>query len=263
MAASAAPLPAGGPGKKVHYQMDVCGLHKSMNNAPTSTLEFDKAKGECTIISRTIPTGPACTANSRDGATRIRMGCKADSSTMTHITGPALNVWATYQGNTPAAVTLERAPATSAITGTCNLTTLSPPLYYHYRVPPMYSYGYALQGLKCQMLTSSNEGVAALSRKSGAGTAATVSGGAIPLNYGLWLVPTLPGPSQNSFSEAPQECKVLMKGASSSFLSTEDFPCKLTPLPQPQLGKGCCYEPMGRRRRQLQDSTDVPSAVVW
>ena len=100
-----------------------------------------------------------------------------------------------YTGNTPAAVTLERAPVTSATTGICNLTTLSPPLYYHYRVPPMYSYGYAVQGLKCQMLTSSNEGLAALSRRSGAAAAASVSGGAIPLNYGLWLVPTLPGVS--------------------------------------------------------------------
>jgi hypothetical protein len=36
--AAAAPVPPG----KVHYQWDVCGLHKSMNNVPTSALQYDK-----------------------------------------------------------------------------------------------------------------------------------------------------------------------------------------------------------------------------
>ena len=46
VAASAAPVPPGGSGnEKVHYQMDVCGLHKSVNKAPTGhTLEYDKVR---------------------------------------------------------------------------------------------------------------------------------------------------------------------------------------------------------------------------
>lgn len=229
------------------YQLDVCGLHKSMNKGPTTTIEYDKERGMCTITSRMMKGGNTCPVGPYDGAMVLKFPCREDTSNM-KITGPALNIWANYKA-TPAAASTAASRRADAAMGVCDVTTLSPPLYYHH-LPPVYNYGYKVEGLPCQLMTSSTDSVNALNR-GGSNYAVPSGNEAAALTYGIWLKPSLAGPTEKGFSTQAQMCRLAATVTTSTFLSLTEFPCTFTKLPLRELGKGCCYDPLSARHRRM------------
>lgn len=65
-----------------------------------------------------------------------------------------------------------------AISQTCNITTLSPTLYFH-SVPPLYSYGFSVDKIPCAY-----QAATAFARMAATPTSSS-------MQYGFWLVPAI------------------------------------------------------------------------
>lgn len=78
-------------------------------------------------------------------------------------------------------------PASPA--SSCTFTTMNPGIYFH-RVPPMYLYGYTVRDVPCEAFTAAQLAeTAARVKADGKGASQ------YPSQYGLWIVPSLPGVS--------------------------------------------------------------------
>jgi hypothetical protein len=130
--------------------------------------------------------GPGrCAAPAAGGALQLAFPCEANSDTQKHLSGPALNLWASLT-----------APATDAQAATCAITTLSPSLYYK-RVPPALYYGYSVDKLPCRQLAGG--AVSAAAEALSLGSAMTASSESrMGVSYGIWLVPSLPSVSNRT-----------------------------------------------------------------
>lgn len=217
-------------------------------------LSYDKTRGTCTITGRTMADKGSCSGSANNGGLMLRYPCKPFNGTTPKIQGPAMNLWVS-----PAAAASTGSRALMLPNGqsaTCNMTMLAPALYYHMRTPPVYTYGYQLRGLPCGTMKSA-DAVGAL-RKPGT---MLKSGERFAMTYGLWVMPTLPGPQDKQFSTASQKCTLIATAVGKTFHSTSSFPCNFRPMPASALGKGCCYDPLGLRHRRLM-SADILQAYT-
>ncbi|WIA35713.1 hypothetical protein OEZ86_004115 [Tetradesmus obliquus] len=226
-------------------QLDVCNMHAHVSSAPSMALSVKD--GMCTVSSMAMAgnsvsssssssssSSRGCAVSSSNEAVVLSFACRPRASAAAkQAVGPAVNVWASIP-DTPLAAAA--GAATPAAASSCNLTTLNPGLYFH-RSPPLYLYGYSVQGLPCQRLQA---GHAAMQAAGSSGAAATQSG--------LWLLPSLPAPPKE-FSTAKQTCHIVLDLAAQSYISNASFPCSMVPAPFEQLGAGCCYDPPRRRRQ--------------
>eukprot|EP00775_Hariotina_reticulata_P001852 gene1852-2185_t len=121
---------------------------------------------------------------------------------------------------------------------------MNPGIYFH-RVPPIYLYGYTVRNVPCEAFTAAQLAETAARIKADGKGASQYAG-----QYGLWIVPSLPGPPVET-SEDDQSCGLIMAVQNKVFQSTNSFPCKLTPVPAEELGKGCCYDPAKKFRRSM------------
>uniref|UniRef100_A0A383V698 Pherophorin domain-containing protein n=1 Tax=Tetradesmus obliquus TaxID=3088 RepID=A0A383V698_TETOB len=227
-------------------QLDVCNMHARASSAPSMALSIKD--GMCTVSSMAMAmagssssssrsSSRGCAASSSNEAVVLSFACKPRASAaVKQAVGPAVNVWASIPDTPLAAAAPNAALAVQAAAASCNLTTLNPGLYFH-RSPPLYLYGYSVQGLPCQRV---QKGLAAMQAAGSSGAAATQSG--------LWLLPSRPAPPKD-FSTTKQSCHLVLDLAARSYISNASFPCSMTPSPFEQLGAGCCYDPPRRRRQ--------------
>ncbi|KAI8475390.1 MAG: hypothetical protein J3K34DRAFT_404766 [Monoraphidium minutum] len=223
---SAAP---GGPLSTV--QLDACGTSRS--GQPGMVLQV--SEGLCTVTSRALAfdeSNSRCAAPRQGDAVELSFPCKLDDRSRPNLSGPALNLWASLS------------PPAAGGAAVCDVTTLSPSLFYKQRADPAFYYGYNVKALPCRRLSGApaaglvSEVDAALSLGS---ALVASSEGRMGLSYGLWLVPALPSPAQGGSSEAAQECRLAATTTGRAFLSTSTYPCSMVADPEAALGSGCCF----------------------
>eukprot|EP00877_Chromochloris_zofingiensis_P007184 jgi/Chrzof1/2719/Cz11g26130.t1 len=205
-------------------QVDVCNLHKPVAGgvAPMTVTVF---QGICTVSGLTMPSNNAsCSVSKNDAALVFKFPCKESSiRSLPKVNGPALNLWSSMSGQ---AASNKR--GAGAISQTCNITTLSPTLYFH-SVPPLYSYGFSVDKIPCAY-----QAATAFARMAATPTSSS-------MQYGFWLVPAIKV-SKTSEAKAAQMCQLVVTSAK-TYVSVNKYPCKLMDQPTALLGKGCCYDP--------------------
>lgn len=149
------------------------------------------------------PAGRNCGASKSSTAVVVRFPCKEEARLKQDATGPALNVWGSFEGapqpSKAGMIVNEAAPAqrqamqasktangiSTARNNGCSFLTVNPGLYFH-KSPPMFTYGYVVSGVPCEAAASALAVTSALQRSGGR---------TFPTTYSLWLKPTLPSVS--------------------------------------------------------------------
>ncbi|GBF89570.1 hypothetical protein Rsub_02288 [Raphidocelis subcapitata] len=240
-AAAARPLP---------LQVDVCGKaapKSTAGGAPAPAMFLQVSKGVCTVATRLLPPAGANVSAFAASPMELSFPCTSAvaGAPLANLDGPALNVWAELRpapaaagGNTPnataAAVAAAQAGAVEA-PDLCDLTTLSPVMYFKTRVPPTYFYGYDLKGVPCRRTPSA-------ARAAEAEGAETV--------YGLALVPEITSPAhasggadEKAFTTGAQTCRLVVTAMGRNYMhvSNDSFPCNMVTEPEKSRGAGRCF----------------------
>lgn len=231
------------------FQLDVCNKHRTVSEAPGTSLTITQ-DGLCVLTSQVLaaPAGRNCGASKSSTAVVVRFPCKEEARLKQDATGPALNVWGSFEGapqpSKAGMIVNEAAPAqrqamqasktangiSTARNNGCSFLTVNPGLYFH-KSPPMFTYGYVVSGVPCEAAASALAVTSALQRSGGR---------TFPTTYSLWLKPTLPSPPEGMSTE-PQSCNLVVSVLNRSYVSNDKFPCNMKALVAEELQEGCCY----------------------